>query len=249
MKTGIQVSSLKPLLKAPEQVQTAFYKMKELGCDTVQLQWIDASVSVAEIAVALAENGMVSVSVQDFYETVKNDFEYYVNLNAATNGKWLCVSRIPERMKSPQGLDAFAEELRQMQKKLDAYGQKLCFHPVSADFQAVPGMDAVEYLFTAMPEMDICLDLYHLNRNCNDMPGFIRKHAGRVCMVHFKDGKDGKLVPAGQGDTNWTGVVKACMETEVPYGFVEQETWDSDPYDCLQAALNWVEKEIQGLDK
>lgn len=245
MKTGIQVSSLKPLLKTGPQVHTATQKMRSLGCDTVQLQWIDPSVSIETIADALAENGMVSVSVQDFYETVKQDFEYYVNLNTATNGRWLCVSRIPERLKSPEGLDTFVEELRQMQEKLDDYGQKLCFHPVSADFQAVPGMDAVEYLFRAMPELDICLDLYHLNRNCDNMPAYIRRYSGRVCMVHFKDGRDGKLVPAGQGDTNWEGVVKACLEMGVPYGFVEQETWDSDPYECLKEAMDWVEKEMQ----
>lgn len=245
MKNGIQVSSLKPLLQTADQVKTAFHKMKNLGCDTVQLQWIDPSVAIGDIAAALQETGMVSVSVQDFYEMVLQNFEYYVNLNAATSGKWICVSRIPERLKSSQGLDVFVEELRQMQAKLDEYGQKLCFHPVSADFQAVPGMHAVEYLFEAMPELDICIDLYHLNRNCDDMPGFIRKYAGRVCMVHFKDGKDGKLVPAGQGDTNWEDVVKACLETGVPYGFVEQETWDRDPYDCLKEAMAWVEKEIQ----
>lgn len=245
MENGIQISSLKPLLKTTEQVQRAFRKMKGLGCETVQLQWIDRAVAVEDIAAALKESGMVSVSVQDFYETVKQDYEYYVNLNAATGGKWLCVSRIPERLKSPQGLDAFVEELRQMQEKLDGYGQTLCFHPVTADFQAVPGMDAVEYLLAAMPELDICLDLYHLNRSCNHMPGFIRRYAGRICMVHFKDGVDGKLVPAGQGETNWEGVVKACLETGVPYGFVEQETWDEDPYDCLKAAMLWVEKEMR----
>lgn len=245
MKNGIQVSSLKPLLKTAEQVQTAFHKMKDLGCGTVQLQWIDPSVASGDIAAALAESGMTSVSVQDFYEVIQNNFEYYVNLNAATGGKWLCVSRIPQRLKTAEGLDAFVEELRQMQKALDAYGQKLCFHPVSADFQAVPGMNAVEYLLTAMPELDVCIDLYHLNRNCADMPLFIRNYAGRVCMVHFKDGKDGKLVPAGQGDTNWAGVVKACLETGVPYGFVEQETWDRDPYDCLKEALDWVDMQMQ----
>ncbi len=242
MKIGIQVSSLKPLLLTPAQVRTAFEHMARLGCDTVQLQWIDPSVDIADIAGAMG--GIASMSVQDFYETVRGNFGYYVNLNTATGGKWLCVSRIPERLKSPEGLDAFVSELRQMQKTLDSFGQKLCFHPVSADFQGVPGMDAVDYLLEAMPELFLCLDLYHLNRNCPDMPGFIRRYAGRVCMVHFKDSRGGKLVPAGQGETNWAGVMAACLETGVPCGFVEQETWDRDPYDCLKEAMTWAKSEI-----
>lgn len=245
MKPGIQVSSLKPRLLDAEQVRAAFANMKKLGCDVVQLQWIDKSVPPEVIANAMAENGIVSVSVQDFYQLVAQDFEYYVNLNKATGGKWLCVSRIPEEHKSREGLDAYISELRAMQKRLDAYGQKLCFHPVSTDFAAVPGFDAVGYLFDAMPELDICLDLYHLNRNCADMPAYIRKYAGRVCMVHFKDAIGDTLVPAGQGEVNWNGVVKACVETGVLYGFVEQERWDRDPYACLGEALDWLQAEMR----
>ena len=106
MVNGIQVSSLKPLLLTAQQVRTAFAKMNAMGCDTVQLQWIDPSVSPEEIAAAMAENGIRSVSVQDFYDAVLTDLPYYIRLNAVTGGTWLCVSRIPERLKSPEGLDA-----------------------------------------------------------------------------------------------------------------------------------------------
>ena len=244
MEIGIQVSSLKPLLLNEAQTAEAFQKMRALGCGTVQLQWIDPSVPIPAIARALEDCGITSVSVQDFYETVLKDFDYYRDLNAATGGTWLCVSRIPERLKSPSGLDAYIAELRAMQSRLAPLGQKLCFHPVSGDFTAVPGMQAVEYLLEQMPELELCLDLYHLNRSCADMPGFIRRYGSRICMVHFKDALGEALVPAGQGDTDWTGVVEVCLEVGVPYAFVEQERWERDPYDCLKEAMDWVSKEI-----
>ena len=247
MKNGIQVSSLKPLLLTEAQVADAFRKMHGLGCTTVQLQWIDPSVPLETIANVLTDNGMESVSVQDFYETVLDQFAYYTGLNAVTGGKWLCVSRIPDRLKSREGLDLYIGELRSMQNKLEALGQKLCFHPVSADFTAIPGMDAVEYLFENMPELDICLDLYHLNRNCTDMPGFNRRYGNRICMAHFTDGKGSDLVPAGQGDTNWEGVVRSCLDAGVPFAFVEQERWDRDPYACLKEAMDWLDTEITAV--
>ena len=244
MKTGIQVSSLKPLLLNEAQVYQAFSRLQAIGCRWVQLQWSQPGVSVTALADALRKSGMESVSVQDFYETVLKDFSYYVNLNTATGGKWLCVSRIPDRLKSPSGLDAFVEELRAVQKRLEPLGQQLCFHPVSADFQAIPGMDAVEYLLQAMPELALCLDLYHLNRCCPDMPAYLRRHAGRVCMAHFKDSRGDTLVPAGQGDIAWDGVVKACLDAGAAYGFVEQERWQGDPYVCLHQAMDWLDREL-----
>lgn len=246
MITGIQVSSLKPLLTTQEQVMDVFEKMSHLGCRTVQLQWIDPSVPPEVIARAMKRSQIQSVSVQDFYEIIADDLDFYINLNAVTGGKWLCVSRIPPRLKSREGLDVFISELRSMAEKLNGWHQKLCFHPVSADFAAVPGMNAVDYVLDNMPELDICLDLYHLNRCCQDIPGYIRRYAGRICMVHFKDARGEELVPAGQGDVNWTGVVRACLDAGVPYGFVEQERWNTDPYDCLKEAMDWLDGQIAG---
>lgn len=245
MEVGIQVSSLKPLLLTQDQVQIAFKKMKSLGSHVVQLQWIDPSVSTQAIGEILKQLQIRSVSVQDFYDLVTANLDYYTALNTATGGTWLCVSRIPERLKSREGLDLYIQELRALQKKLDPLGQTVCFHPVTPDFTAVPGMNAVEYLLENMPQLTLCLDLYHLNRNCADMPAFIRKYAGRICMVHFKDSQGEELVPAGQGDINWTGVAKACVDAQVPYAFVEQERWTRDPYDCLKEAMDWLAKELE----
>ena len=244
MKIGIQISSLKPLLLTAQQVDLAFSKMQELGCHVVQTQWVDFSVPVDNIAASARNHGIESVSVQDFYDTVVEKFDYYTGLNSATGGTWLCVSRIPERLKYPEGLDLYIDELRTMQDRLTPLGQKVCFHPVSGDFTAVPGMNAVKYLLNHMPELNLCLDLYHLNRNCADMPGFIRRYGRRICMVHFKDAVGDVLVPAGQGDTDWSGVVEACLEAGVPYACVEQEKWDRDPYDCMKEAMDWLQSQI-----
>lgn len=243
MKTGIQVSSLKPLLKTQAQVRAAFGRMAELGCGYVQLQWIDPAVPIPVIAEAVKAHSMKSLGTQDFYVTVLENLEYYVNLNAATKGKWLTVSRIPERCKSPEGLDVFAAELGALQEKLNPLGQRVCLHPVSADFTAVPGMNAVEYLLEKLPWLELCLDLFHLDKNCADIPAFIRRYAGRIPMVHFKDHREGRLVPAGQGQVNWNGVADACRDAGVGHGLAEQESWDSDPYDCLKQAMDWIENQ------
>ena len=244
METGIQISSLKPLLKTAEEVTLAFEKMAALGCRFGQIQWIDPSVPIDHIADTMARTGMKSLGTQDYHVTVTENPEYYVNLNDATGGIWLTVSRIPDRCKSREGLDLFARELTDLQDRLAPLGQRVCFHPVTPDYTAVPGMNAVEYLLEKLPWLEICLDLFHLDRNCEDMPGFIRRYAGRIPMAHFKDHRNGTLVPAGQGQVRWNGVVEACVDAGVGYALAEQETWDRDPYQCLKEALDWLDSQL-----
>lgn len=242
MELGIQVSSLKPLLGTAEQVELACQKMAALGCRTVQLQWIDPAVPIESVAESCRRAGLNSVSVQDFYVLAAENFEYYVNLNALTGGTWLCVSRIPR----DRSLETFARELEAMREKLEPLGQRLCLHPVSGDFAPMADCPApVEALMERLPWLELCADLYHLSLSREDVPGWLRRYPGRVCMVHFKDAVDGVLVPAGQGQVNYDGVIPACLDIGVQYGFVEQEKWDRDPYDCLGEALEWVKKNME----
>ena len=243
MKTGIQISSLKPLLKTEEEVISTFCRVADMGGDAVQLQWIDPAVPVEAVARAVEEAKLQSVSVQDFYESVRENKSYYLDLNRLTGGEWLCVSRVPDRLKSRAGLDAYAAELRALMAEAEALGQKVCFHPVAADYAPIDGVCPVDFLLEKLPALWLCADLYHLNKTGADMPAWLDQHAGRVCMAHFKDGKGGRLVPAGQGDTDWRGVVAACVRAGVQYAFVEQETWDGDPFICLQQALDWLNGE------
>lgn len=245
MITGVQVSSLKPLLTTEPALSEAFEKLRDMGCAAVQLQWIDPSIPASAIARALRASSLSSVSVQDFYETIRENKDYYITLNRLTGGTWLCVSRIPERLKSRAGLDQYICELRALQDELAAHHQRLCLHPVGADFEPFDGlMDPVQYLLDNMPELSLCADLYHLNKRRIPLSRWIGDHAGRICMIHFKDEKGGLLVPAGQGDTDWTGVVAACVRARIPYAFVEQETWSGDPFACLREALCWLNAQL-----
>lgn len=250
MINGIQVSSFKPVLTTVDEVRTACAQMRAMGCRAVQLQWIDFAVPVEAIAQALKDNELYSVSVQEIYETFQEHKDYFLRLNEATEGTWVCVSRIPARCKSLAGLQALKDEWQALIDELAPLGMKLCFHPVSADYEPVDGIDAITWLMEALPQMDMCLDLFHCNKMGLSMTGMLRRWQGRICMVHFKDytaQADGtiKLVPAGSGNTCWEGVADACTETGVAYAFVEQERWEGDPFAALGQALQWLNGETE----
>lgn len=247
MKIGVQISSLKPLLTSAQQVEAAFARLARMGVDTVQLQWIAPAVSIPDIGEALMAGGIASVSVQDFSTAILQNPGYYLDLNAVTGGTWLCLSRVPER--SREGLERYAQALEVLRDQAAELDQKLCFHPVAADLVPVDGICPVDFLMERLKWLDLCWDLYHVHKAGLPIPDTLHRYPHRVCMVHFKDFKvlpDGTelLVPAGQGDIDWTGAVEACREIGVPWAFAEQERWDRDPYDCLGDALDWLRREI-----
>lgn len=245
MISGIQVSSLRPLLKTPRQVSEAFSRFAQMGCKTLQLQWIDPAVPPEHIAQALQDAGLTSVSVQDFYTEVMSDLEYYTKLCTFTGSEWLCVSRVPESYKTASGIAAYARELDHLADMIAPMGLKLCFHPTSPDYESIDGRTFVDALMDAAQcPLYLCLDLYHIWKSGISMPGLLRQYSGKVCMVHFKDYLGGELVPAGQGEINWGPAIDACLETDVGYGFVEQETWSRDPFDCMDEALSWLKEQL-----
>ena len=244
MQPGIQISSFQPIMKTEKEMRQTFQRAALTGCKFVQLQWVDPAIPTDRVAGALKDTGLISVSVQDCFDSVCADEEYYLRLNEQTGGKWLCVSRIPERMKSPEGLESFIRELERLSETAGARGQEVCFHPVSTDYRETHGKIPVEEILARMPGMKLCLDFYHLDKAGYDIPAWIERHADRVEMVHFKDGKNGLPVPAGQGTVRYEGVVRACLQANVSYGFVEQESWDRDPFVCIGEALDWLRREL-----
>lgn len=243
MKTGIQLSSLRPLLTGEEALLDALTRLRDMGCDFVQLQWIDRRVSISAIQEGLRRAGIKSVSVQDLFQAVQAEPDYYLRLNQETGGTWLCVSRIPKEYRTREGLKAFVRELSNLSRKAEQLGQRLCFHPVRDDFHCVDGIDPVAYLLEEMPELKIAADLYHLSRE-RDMKLWLRQYAGRVCMVHFKDADgDNQLVPPGQGVTDWAGIPALCSQIGVAYAFVEQEQWQGDPFLAMKDGLDWLNQQ------
>lgn len=270
---GIQVSSFRPVLTTKEEVDCAFQKIQNMNCRTVQLQWIDLSVPVDFISDSLRKHDLISVSVQEIYETFLKNKEYYLDLCLKTGSSWLCVSRIPKERKTPSALPAFFDELRELMQELKMQGMKLCFHPVSADYEPIqmtrvtkngvdsltstPGaddsLDPIHAMMEALPEMELCLDLYHCLRCGIDVPQMLKKYEGRICMVHFKESQKIKipqengsvqekevLVPVGSGDTDWSDILKVCLSTHIPYAFAEQETWEGDPFDALKKSFSFL---------
>lgn len=254
MIPGIQISSLKPLLTSPNQVREAFQKIKEMGCDIVQLQWIDSSVPITDIAEALHASRLTAISVQEIFSVFDTNRSYYYELCRMCNCDELCLSRIPEHCTSTAALEDYAQTLCSIHEYLQKEGRHLSFHPTKNDFASIDGTYngtcKLDILLKHLPDtVTLCLDLYHVEHAGLSIADTLRRYKTRVTEVHFKDYKllaegNEMLVPAGCGEIAWNDAIKECLHQKVAYGYVEQERWERDPFDCLQEAFSWLNTQL-----
>ena len=86
--------------------------------------------------------------------------------------------------------------------------------------------------------------MYHLLRAGEDPVAWVSRCAGRMDMVHLKDcaGDGERLVPVGQGTTDWAPILSACRRSGVRWAMVEQESWEGDAFACMEQSLAYMRK-------
>ena len=83
---------------------------------------------------------------------------------------------------------------------------------------------------------------------------YLRKFAGRVDTIHFKDMalikipgeymQVQKMCEVLEGNLNWPEIFAACKDAGVKYTFVEQDDqYMEDPFECLKLSYNNLVKQ------
>ncbi len=129
-------------------------------------------------------------------------------------------------------------------KEIKAAGGRLYYHNHAFEFKKVNGkrnMDVILESFTP-EELGIIMDTYWVQRAGGDPIEWLYRLKGRVDCVHFKDmGYGDRMEVVGEGNMNFTGILKACNEVGVEHILVEQDNCNGeDPFDCLQRSYSYL---------
>ena len=137
-----------------------------------------------------------------------------------------------------------------------AAGLKFMYHNHNMEFIRLPdGHNLLEKMceLFSPEEYGITLDTYWVMAGGADPVFWLNALKGRLNCVHFKDmvydatDLAVRMAPIGQGNMHYPAIVKACEDSGVEYGFVEQDhCYDQDPFDCLKKSLDYFRS--LGLD-
>ena len=218
MQAGIQISSFKPMLTDLNGLKSVLSFMHGIGCAYTQLQWIDRSIPVQEIASALDSYGIRALSVQDKAYAVFEDADHYLALCRRTGAGDLCVSSAAD-----MGTDTFLREIETLYKEVRDPGFTLSFHPTKRDFET-----ALDRIMLRCPYLRLTLDLCQAHDAGAHAADIIERYRGRIDIVHLKDrGQDGALCAVGQGVIDLENAARACCRADVKTLLAEQESWQN----------------------
>ena len=91
-------------------------------------------------------------------------------------------------------------------------------------------------------ELGFTLDTYWVQAGGGDPIWWINYLKGRVPCVHLKDMAYGrKMMVVGEGNMNFEGILKSCVDAGTEYALVEQDDCNGEnPFDCLKRSYEYL---------
>ena len=258
MQLGLQVSSLREHLKTPDDVRESFIKIKEIGFNCVQIQYIGDAVSTENVKESLNESGLECVGTQDDLKAFNNaNVEKIIARNLLWQAKYVCAAIVaPQDSEENKNLSSY---LNDISKNFRENGLVFEIHPLFPSLVAKGNITPFEILMERLDdEILIQPDFFHVFMSKTDPVNFIEKYSGKIFEAHFKDCKiiDGgldkipsydfdvlkyfPLTPIGQGVIDWKKIVEACKKHGVEYCWAEQEEWEKDAFECMNESFDYL---------
>lgn len=146
------------------------------------------------------------------------------------------------------GYEALKARVIPAVKKIHEAGLKFMYHNHHFEFSRIDGKTILDRMCEDFPadEWGITLDTFWAQTGGGDPAQWLRKLRGRVNCVHFKDmvfdpvSQSVHMAAIGEGNMNYEEILRACDDSGVEYGFVEQDTcYGEEPFACLARSYDY----------
>lgn len=237
-----QLYTLRAYLKTPEDIARSMKKVREIGYEAVQLSGL-GPIDASELKKITDGEGLTVCATHVSFEQLQNEFEQVIEEHKILDCDYLAVGMMPQEYQNAEGYVKFAKDATAVAKKLYAAGIVFGYHNHSFELQKYNDKTGLEILYEESDPQFVTaeLDTYWLQNGGADPIAWIRKLAGRVPVIHFKDmtiiDAEQAMAEVGEGNLNWPGILEACQESGVKWHVVEQDHCQRDPFESLAISL------------
>lgn len=242
---GAQMYSVRDRCKTYEGLRDTLKALKAMGYNTCQLSGHGAEITAEQAKAALDEAGMTCCSTHISFYDMEEKFDEVV----ANHKLWGCnypgIGGLPQEFRSPEGYVEFARRASAVAEKFLEHGMHFVYHNHAFELHRFPeiGKTGLEILMeNCSPAVQFELDLFWVQMGGGSPVEYIRKAAGRMDVVHFKEmngipPNGNCMAPIGCGNMNWKEIMAACDEIGVKYALIEQDNAvESDSLQCMKTS-------------
>ena len=243
---ALQIYSIREELKTKESFTAAMKKLAEIGYTAIELAGVSAELTDKEIKAICKEAGLKIISAHIVMDAFDADFAGTVKKLKTWGAKMVAMPVPPAWVRENGDYKKYAQLSDELGAKLEKEGIKLSYHNHSFEFQKYDGKLGIETLYAESDPKNLKtqLDLCWVQRGGGCPVTYIKKYAGRMPTIHYKDfmivNNDLWLAPVGEGNLDWDAIIAATKKAGVKYVIVEQDDTHGKPFESVASSYNFL---------
>ena len=247
MQIGAQMFTVREHTQNELDFAETIRKIAAIGYKGVQVSAIGL-IPAGVVADICDSNGVSIVSTHTNPIRILNETEAVIADHKTMGTRFCGIGMMPGQYHNDgvDGILRFVEDYRMAAEKLAAEGIQLTYHNHDFEFEKRGGKLILDLLAEHSP-MFFVLDTFWIQSGGGDPSWWIRKLAGRVEIIHFKDmgvvAGQRRFMEIMEGNILWPPIFEACKAAGVEWAFVEQDdTYGRDPFDSLRISFENINK-------
>lgn len=251
-----QMYTLRELTKTPAEIAVACAKVKKMGYDGIQSSGM-GPIDPNELKKILDGEGLECAATHIPIERMETELDKVVEEHNIIGCKYMAIGGFfpgtdPEIWKKDLWLK-FIDRFNAIAEKLKGTGIVLGYHNHSHEFAPLTdGPRPIDLLLARLdPSIFMEFDTYWVADGGADPIDYIKRVAGRIPCVHFKDmtkqpDRTSLMCEIGDGNLNWPGIIEACRYSAVKWYIVERDSGVMEPFASLERSIKNM-RENMGL--
>ena len=254
MKIAAQLYNCRDYARTPVEIKATLGTVKKLGFDTIQISGLgpcDPELLNRWIKEFGFEVCLTHVPWQRLSdpEELKKLIAEHKMMNCSHIGLGARPGDVFAN--TYEGWTDFIVKAKEITSQIMDAGLDFSYHNHDFEFEKWNGISAMDRLIEEVPDMYFTLDTFWVQAGGANPLKYIKKLAGRIPVIHFKDfriaNRTRQFAEIGLGNLDWDEIIPLCESTGVLYAAIEQDSdWLENPFDSLAISRKFLlEKGLQ----
>ena len=254
-KLGLQLYTVRDLLKTPESADETFAKLAKMGY--VEAQTAGNAFDAKLFGELAKKNGVKIIGTHYSWDEILNNTKDAIEVHRAWGTTNMGIGIMPGPARTDLGeLKKFIADFNRMAKIVAEEGFRLTYHNHHFEYVRIDGYKTImDIMYEELDPKNtsFVLDTCWVASGGGDVNAWMEKLAGRLDILHLKDvtvvrDENGKIGPTmteiGHGNLDWDSIIKTAQKIGVKHYVVEQDKnfMNESPLESLQFSADYLKK-------